>query len=186
MNRGGLLLVVLSGLFLFSGCAIVHRYGPYMGQVIDVETGEAIEGAAVLAVYNTRSYTVGGPNSHFLDTQETVTDSGGRFMVPPMTSFTFRPLQTFEPWAWITVFKPGYAGYGCSLRHEDVEPRKFPFPPDKSVVIKLPRLMNRDERLEYCRCYPYAELPARKYPILFHLLQQERVYLGFDPIVPRE
>jgi hypothetical protein len=175
-------LLLLAAILGLPGCAVYHHYGPYMGKVVDAETGEPIEGAAVLAVYKTQSYTLAGSISHFLDAQEVVTDQNGEFTVPPLNSLTFRPLQSFEAWAWTTIFKPGYAGYGCTPWHEKVEPRKWPFQPKKYVVIKLPKLKTKEERYKYHSCDPSPSVPGNRYPKLFDFINEERKFLGFRPI----
>lgn len=177
-----LLPLVLLGV---SGCAVVHHYSPYLGKVVDVDTGEPIEGAAVLAIYYTQSYGLGGSGSDFLDAQETITNKSGEFKVSSLTSLTFRPLQTFEPWAWITVYKPGYAGYGCLWRHEKVEPSRRPFPPNNHIIVKLPELKTKEERLKYVNCNPY-NVPKKKYPSLLRLINSENFCLGIDLISDNE
>ena len=48
-------LIVLIISPLSAGCANVHDYGAYYGKVVDAETKEPLEGAAMLAVYYTSS-----------------------------------------------------------------------------------------------------------------------------------
>lgn len=136
-------IAIVAVLMLFvttSGCAMVYRYGPYNGNVIDAETKEPLEGAAVLAVYYTLSYGPGGSSSHYIDAQETVTDNNGEFKIAANWIFTFRPLQSFEPFTWFTIFKPGY---GCYPLHKETLPIFLPkgtLPDNKSVTIELPKL----------------------------------------------
>ena len=158
---------------LLAGCATFHHYDPYYGQVIDAATGEPIEGAAVLAVYYTQSYGLAGSNLEFLDTQEVLTDEKGEFEVPSLISATFRPFQSFDSWAWITIFKPGYAGYGCFPVHQDVIPKEQPFSPNQKKTIGLPKLAAREERLKYLSCYPSPSVPADKYSNLLRLIENE-------------
>ncbi len=89
------IFIILFTLFI-SGCAIVHNYDSYYGKIIDAETKEPLEGAAVLAVYYTQQYGPAGSVSHYLDAKETLTDKTGEFKIPSFTSFTFRMLQSFE------------------------------------------------------------------------------------------
>ena len=174
-------IVFLSVLVGVSSCAVVHRYSPYFGTVVDVDTEEPIAGASVLAVYYTQSYGLAGSSSHFLEAKETATDQNGEFKIESMTSFTFRPLQSFEPWAWVTIFKPGYAGYGCFPWHKDVEPKQHPFKPNNKITIKLPKLNTKEERCKYHSCYPPPVVSEKNYPNLFYTIQKERIYLGLEP-----
>jgi len=174
-------IVLLLATSMFSGCAVVHHYSPYIGTVVDADTGEPIEGAVVLAVYSTQSYSVGGPVGHYLDAQEVMTDKNGKFRIPTLTSFTFRPLQTFRPWAWMWIYKPGYGGYGCDNWHEKVEPKEWPIPPQKHETFKLPKLETKEERAKYYGCYPTPYVPKEDYPNLQRAIQQESSYLGYEP-----
>lgn len=168
-------------LLLTSGCAIVHRYGPYFGKVIDAETKEPLEGAAVLVQCNTQSYGPGGSNSHYVDARETVTNKAGEFRIPAFTVWIFRPLQNFESYEWFTIFKPGY---GCFPRHKGVKPMLLPngtLPANEYLVIELPKLETRQELLQNYGCYPSEQLPEAKHKALFELIQQERKNLGLEP-----
>jgi len=177
--KSTLLLLMIS--FLFSGCAIYHHYGPYYGKVIDAETKEPLEGAAVLAVYYTQSYSPGGSVSHYLDAQETVTDKNGEFKIPSLNSFTFKPLQSFEPYTWFTIFKPGY---GCYPNHKKVKPMFLPngtLPSNQYIVVEQPSILNvsKDERLRNTACLPSPSVPGDKYSKLQNLLRLEYQSIGY-------
>lgn len=175
MNYLKTLLLLSTLSFFSSGCAIYHHYGPYYGKVIDAETKQPLEGAAVLAVYYTLSYGPAGSNSHYLDAQETVTDKNGEFKIPSLNSFTFRPLQSFEPYTWFTIFKPGY---GCYPNHKKAKPMFLPngsLPANQYVVIEEPFVRNesKEERLKNAACLPSPSVPENKYLKLQGLLQIE-------------
>ncbi|MFH1674411.1 MAG: hypothetical protein ABIF87_13420 [Pseudomonadota bacterium] len=180
-KRTGLLIAVIL-LISTSGCAIVHHYGPYMGKVVDKETGEPIEGAAVLAVYHTEFYFIAGPVSYYLDAQETLTDKKGEFEIPSLTSFTFRPLHGFWSRADFTIFKPGY---GCYPRHKDSGPvfvkPKGNLPENEYVIVKLPRLKTLEERKDNLPSSP-TSVPNDKMKLFLYLRDLERINLGFQPI----
>jgi len=178
------LIMKLTIFFLIAplaSCAIVHRYGEFYGKVIDIETKEPLEGAAVLAVYYTEQPGPGGEVTHYADAQETLTDKNGEFKIPSNTVTTFRPLQYFEPYAWFTIFKPGY---GCYPWHKGVKPMFVPngtLPEKQYVIVELPKLKTREERIENYGCYPSEQVPEIKYKYLFQLIQQERVAVGLEP-----
>jgi hypothetical protein len=162
---------------LFTGCAIISHYGPYYGKVVDAETKEPLEGAAVLAVYKTEKPGPGGSVSFYLDAQETVTDKNGEFRIPPLTVTTFRVLHGFDPHPQFTIFKPGYGAYG---KNKDVKP-VFPYwslPANQYVTIELPKLKTREERLLNYGCYPPADVPETKYKNLLRLIEEEAKALG--------
>ena len=81
----GLLLIIGLGSSLFYP---VFAGGPYKGRVIDSETKQSLEGAAVLAVWESVTPTIADNVYSCLDAEEVLTDSNGRFVVgkhPPMT-----------------------------------------------------------------------------------------------------
>lgn len=178
MQRRRELLIAVLLLISTSGCAIVHHYGSYMGKVVDKETGESIEGAAVLAVYYTREYTLAGSNLVHLDAQDTLTDENGDFKIPCLTSFTFRPLQSFQNCAYFTIFKPGYGNYPD---HDDVGPIFTPngtLPENEYVVIELPRVKTLDERASNIPSLSH-EIPFKKQKQLIQTINQEHKNLGY-------
>jgi len=100
---------VLLALWLCAGCAFVHRYDAQCDRVFDADTGEPIEGAAVVGLYHTVSDSVGRGVRQWAATQETVTDANGEFCLPATTIFEPRlPLSWFDDYVAIWVFKPSY------------------------------------------------------------------------------
>lgn len=137
------LVMVITAVVLFSGCAITHQYGPYMGKVVDKETNEPIGGAVVFM----RFYTLGLFSvSHFADAVEVLTDQNGEFRIPAQRIFVFRPVNWWESYGSTIIFKPGYGAYPG---HKDVSPRFKPggsLPEGQHVTIKLPKLKTIEER----------------------------------------
>lgn len=178
------LAIIISLLILFpatAGCAITNNYGPYYGKVVDAETKEPIEGAAVLVVFYTEEYGPAGAITRFADAVETLTNKSGEFNMSVHKVTVFRPLQGWDKYGYFTIFKPGY---GCYPKHKYVRPMLVPngtLPPDKVVIIELPKLRNKEERLENYGCYPSELVPETKYINLFNLIQQERIALGLEP-----
>jgi hypothetical protein len=142
----GLTLISLPVLYL-----IIYSYIPYYeltpfaGRVIDVDTREPIEGAAVLAVYYDQAITVAGTNTYPIDAQETLTDEKGEFKIPEVKRwFGGRPGTVVE--AAITIFKPSY---GVFPRHPLSVANKVDqggSALDKNVIYELPELKTREER----------------------------------------
>jgi hypothetical protein len=175
-----ILIVII--LLILSGCAIYHHYGEFTGKVVDAETKQPLEGAAVLAVYYTQQYGLAGSSDNYLDAQETVTDKNGEFKIPSLNTFAFRPLQSFESYVWFRIFKPGY---GCYPQHKQVKPMFLPngtLPSDKHVTVELPKLNLREERIESTHCSPDYDISYRKCASFHELINKERIYLGLDPV----
>ena len=162
------------------GCAITHKYGPYYGKVVDAETKEPIEGAAVLIVYKTEQYGLAGPVSHFADAQETITDKNGEFEISAIRINKLRIISGWERHPEVRIFKPGY---GCYPKHRDVRP-VFDYgslPANAYVTVELPKLRTKEERIVNYGCYPSPSVPKIKYRKLLHLINQDAVTLGLEP-----
>ncbi len=174
-------LILIVMMLLFStGCAIYHHYGEFTGRVVDAEMKEPLEGAAVLAVYYTQQYGLAGSSDNYLDAQEAVTDRNGEFKISSLNAFAFRPLQSFEPYVWFTIFKPGY---GCYPRHKQAKPMFLPngtLPSDRYVTIELPKLASETiaDRLRNATCLPSPSVPEDKYKKLRSLLQSDDQLIG--------
>lgn len=172
-----LLLVILP---LFAGCAMTNKYGPYYGKVIDTETKEPIEGAAVLVVFYTEEYGPAGAITRYADALETVTDKNGDFNIPAHRVTVFRPLQGWLKYGYFRIFKPGY---GCYPEHKDVKPMFVPngtLPGNQYVTIELPKLKTREERLRNIDCFPVG-IPDEKMKKFIELNNIESISLGLEP-----
>ena len=176
---------------LVAGCAITHKYGPYYGKVVDAETGEPIEGAVVLAVFYTESPGPAGSISHFADAVEVVTDKNGEFRIPATRVYGGRFLQFWDPYASFRIFKPGY---GCFPRHKYAssshhdpyqmvsvgEVPAWSLPEDQYVIVKLPKLKTREERIESTHCSPDSDVPYPKAQKFIDLINLENKFLGLE------
>jgi len=174
------MLLFLTFLSSTASCAITYKYGSYYGKVVDAETKEPLEGAAVLAVFYTQEYGPAGPITRFVDAIETVTDKNGEFKLPPYRVTAFRLLQSWDPYPQFRIFKPAY---GCYPEHKDVKPIFVPngtLPADKYVTIELPRLKTREELLQNTDCFPVS-VPDEKMKKLIELNNIERLRLGLQP-----
>ncbi len=78
-------------------------FGPYQGQVVDVDTKEPIEGAVVFVSWR-QSHFFGG--STFIDAQETLTDKNGDFHLSGI--WVFNPWRRLGSHAQMIIYKSGY------------------------------------------------------------------------------
>ncbi len=85
---------------------LIHHVGSFRGKVIDAETKEPIEGAAVVAQYHVLLLTPLGSRSHPIDVQEAVTNKDGEFLMPPFTK-GINPLSIGDGTRFL-IWKPGY------------------------------------------------------------------------------
>ena len=164
-------LVVL--IITMSACTITNKYGPYYGKVVDKETKEPIEGAAVLFVFYTASFSVGGPVYHYADAIETTTNKNGEFRLAEHRIIATGILQRWDEYENVTIFKPGY---GCYPNHPDVEALGPGFPRDNSTIIELPQLKTKEERLDMPSLN--FDVPYDKQKNLVNLINQELKLFG--------
>ncbi len=97
------LLLVVGG--LASEASALEKWGPFRGQLVDVETGQPIAGAAVLVIWWKGILNPVQGAEKFYDAREAVSDAEGRFEVPRLRPPFFR-LGILPP--RLTYFAPGY------------------------------------------------------------------------------
>ena len=166
----------------FSADFLYHSDGPYKGKVVDLDTGQPIEGAVVAGVW-ALSFNF----TPFCDAKETVTDKEGEFILPKASCFTLWPLAEMDRMD-IVVFKPGYLGYpplGPSpeerrARMPDFTGDEFKNR-DQYYIIKLGKPNTREEKE-----FTYygvgglfiSDQAFRKLPLLLESVNQEGRSLG--------
>jgi len=186
----------LSLLIVFlAGCGhVLYADGPYHGKVIDKQTKQPIEGAAVVAVWMKESPFIGHYMVRYYDAQETVTDQEGNFTIPGIVGGSANPLAKIREPSF-TIFKPGYVAYrNLAFKPISVSGNIEVFEKDSLVVFALGRLTTREERMRNLiglnpapRCGPQDDpasslcLPDGKYPNLIRLKNVEERDLGLEP-----
>lgn len=130
----------------------------YSGKIIDVDTGEPLEGAVVVAEWSEETATVTGGASQVKDVRETLTDKNGEWKIRGprgkdednlVILFTFVTGVSITSKPSFIIFKPGY----CSIpggRHLSACRRKKVIRESGSygrgATIGLPKLENREDR----------------------------------------
>jgi hypothetical protein len=169
---------LLSGMSLFRGGQSYLR--SFEGKVVDAETKEPIEGAAVLVVYYQEVPSIAGSNHYADDAQETLTDANGEFKIPGKTV----KLEdvSWKPDCNLTIFKPGYGVFpGHKLSNAVGENKSWPTP-EKYIVYEIPKLKTREERDRNLVFRKYSSIPYEKRKHLFRLVNEERIELGYNPL----
>jgi len=173
----GMSLIV--GMMFLSGCAITHTYGPYIGKVVEKDTGEPIEGAVVFISFYTRLPTPGGPSGHYADATEVLTNVQGQFIIPTQRIWCLRPLQYWDPQPEVIVFKPGYGAFP-GHRGTSFSPKGNWFPARELIMVELPTLETKKERIDnLSNLYP-GSAPQDAYKTLRQLEKNERRETGLD------
>jgi len=172
-------LSFLVGLLFLSGCAISHTYGPYMGKVVEKGTGAPIEGAVVFVQFYTGEGNIGGMTSVFADAVETLTDADGKFLIPPYSITTFRPMHSWLKNGYAIIFKPGYGAFPGHREATLTHPNGT-LPVNELIVIELPRLQNDEERRKNLHNvnYPMSLVPCEKQRQILNLTNLESLSLG--------
>jgi hypothetical protein len=167
---------------------VTDAAGPWQAQVVNAETTEPLEGVVVLAWWTRHVRSLGGPSSEYRDSQEVVTDRGGRFVIAPRTFFSLNPLVFFRG-PFFALFKPGYG----EDRWPGYEERET-WSPEKrkklglysnllemdGIVLEMPRLSELHQRREYVKKLGIEVLivPLEKTPLLQKVISEERRTLG--------
>ncbi|MFQ5853553.1 MAG: hypothetical protein ACE5JU_23590 [Candidatus Binatia bacterium] len=179
----GRIVSLLAGVLLFSvSCGrVIYADGPYHGKVIDKETKQPIEGAAVLAVWWKETPMIAQAQITFYDAQETLTDQEGNFTIPGITGGSANPLAKIrEP--LFTIFKPGYKAFK--------QVRLRPPADEERSVVDLSPLKTREERKKNLygllpgACAPDVKqfcVPEEKILTLIRLMNVEEKNLGSKP-----
>lgn len=170
---GGALGLILMALLWSGGlapAAAEEKWGPFRGKIVDVETGQGIPGAVVLAIWLEKVPTPIEMHTRFYDAREVVSGPDGRFEIPRRVPpfFTFRILEpTFK------VFAPGYAEDRWAVTPSTGQALVDP------TVIQMRRLKTREERLERLSFASQPSVPLEKRCLYTRALNQERRNLGF-------
>jgi hypothetical protein len=163
--------------------------GPWNARLVDAETGQPLEGVVVLALWTKRTADWPHPDQQFHDVDEVVSDADGRIVIPPRDLSRNTPAQAIVG-PEIVMFKPGYGGWRFradgprplleepSVREDRAREGWRHFATD-GVVVELPRLKTREERLrEMPSCQPGLDVPAERIPRWQAACRQERRRLG--------
>ena len=133
----------------------------YRGKVIDADTKEPIEGAAVVVYWDKAWQTISGESTELKEVKEILTDKNGEWSIEgpkgkehdphPYLSFFLLLSYTREP--RFIIFKPEYCswpgGFSIAACREKIKPGGTgEIMEGKTIELpKLPKLMKREEIL---------------------------------------
>ncbi len=171
------LLVLLVAVRALAVEPIPREWGPFRGQVVDLETEQPIAGAVMLVVWQ-EVYGFGFAGHRFYDALEAVTDGDGRFEIPKLT---VPPWKVGVQAPSFHLFAPGYEPYTDIVT--PVSGRVFLDP----TVSQMRRLKSRDALLWKSRGYP-SNVPPEKMTNYLKTINVETEMLGLGslPIVPKK
>ncbi|MFH2065465.1 MAG: hypothetical protein ABIK15_09740 [Pseudomonadota bacterium] len=195
-----LLSVIFTGICTSSCMAgwLFFSKPEFKGRILDAETQEPIEGAVVVAVYNTRPI-IGGPGGKWtsvINVREALTDEKGEFCIP--SYYTIINPFSEEYITSFIIYKPGYMSYSELDYHPDysgtcledffareigesAEALKSSVTMEKIVttygVVELLRRETREERLRAQPSTP-TDIGADELPLLFKAINEENKRFG--------
>ena len=149
MNKLILLLGLIVGILFFSCMSPCmspfrgkeYQMSSFQGKVVDAETKEPIERAAVLVVYHASTMSVAGSNYYAVDAQEALTDVNGEFKIPSKTVPSEKVFGKLP--ANVIIFKPGYGAFPNHKLSKTIGENKSWPPPEKYVVYEMLELETR-------------------------------------------
>jgi len=167
---------VLSLAIALGGCG-GHAFYPSRaieGRVVDVETGQALAGAAVVAKWDWGGPGLGHPTEGIHDAVEVVTDADGNFTLP--RKMHVRLYGEVEP-PFIIVYYPGYKDF-----HGQEGSGLFAAKNSEPAQIAL-RKLGPGERMKGADTPTLVDgIPKSKIPNLLRLVNVQRKALGLEPI----
>ena len=172
-----LIVLVWLGLSELGAVGAAHAGGPWKGQIVDAETGAPLDGVIVLTYWVKFTASVGGwAGGDFVDAEEVVTGSDGRFVIPPHSTFTLLPWRKIK--GQLVILKSEYGQWafrGGNPLLESIWTRLE----REGEIIELPRLHTRDERLMYYRLHSGTPtyVPPERASRLREAWNAERAYL---------
>ncbi len=155
--------------------------GPWKAQIVDAKTGQPLEGVVVLAYWIRCQASLGGwAGCEYYASEEVVTGPDGRFIVQARRAYTI-PLVMKVSGPEFVIFKPGYGQWrfrGAEGRFEEV---KGGFETGEEVVIEMPPLKIREERLKFHDTVirPTHVVPFERMKRLTEAWEEDRAFLGF-------
>lgn len=171
----GIYLLTLIG-FLPAFCYPVRYDGPYKGKIVDVETGQPIEGVVVLGVWSKELPTPAGAVSSHYDAMETVTDKNGEFEILGLGLKVFSNVTPMN----VVIFKAGYEhiGYGPweSFKEDEILKKKVIWD-RKKAIISLKK-WSLEERRNRFGDYYVPGMPDKKRNLLLQEIEKEDKEIG--------
>jgi len=182
-------LTVLGVIALVYGIAFYNWF--YWGKVVDADTGQPIEGAAVVASWGKTAYGFEGPSTRQGILKETLTDDKGKWFIRgPKGDFILAQLISIVvPYTQnpkFTIYKPGYCPYPKQFGIDACDGMRVNKEPYGNIgrgeTLVLPKLISRQDRWKAYGIAPdYTDgtlATAKKIEKFKRLMNQERQYLG--------
>ena len=195
-KRVGQAVAMILLMLIVSNCALKGPYrcylGSYPGRIVDIDTGDPIEGAVVHVTYTTYGASAAGAIGSQVTVRETLTDANGEYLIPE--DIEMHECFSGKLHGQLQIFKPGYARPSHSRARKlcpEEGPEEVPWAdeprcltePGRYLTWELPRLKTKEERERNLnRVHPAVGIPNSEQSKLRKAISEERVFLGFPPL----
>ena len=141
--------VLLAVAFLFTfGSPTDAMAQTYRGKVVDAETGQPLEGAVFVIVWNKKTAISMNGSRSFHSAKEALTDAKGEFSVNGSPGIDWNPF-TYVVENNISIYMPGYGpfpvGHVKEMPRDEIEKAMT----GVGAIIKLPKLKTQQEMRRY-------------------------------------
>lgn len=191
-NHFGLVIITVILIVILGGCALKGPYrcylGSYSGRILDMESGEPIEGVVVHVTYSKYGDSAAGAIGTQVAVRETLTDADGKYLIPKDT--VMHKCFSGKLEGRLQIFKPGYGYIGKARLSCPEEEREVVFRtgepecvtlPGKYLIWELPKLKAKEERGDtLSRISPASRIPYENQSLLIKALNKERKKLGYS------
>ena len=173
-------IAILLIFYLQSGCLYAVRYdGAYHGKVVDEETREPIEGAAVLGKWGVYHFCLAGGWTTFYDAREAVTDKNGEFTIPGQG---LRILSNVGPMG-VLIYKAGYTYYQAgwdNLKTSEFNKKQVIW--EGEVPVFPLRKLTEEERKKDIKAEYIPLEPSVPNVLMRREVNKERSFRGYKPL----
>jgi hypothetical protein len=152
---------------LHCGSATDASAQTYRGKVVDAETGQPLEGAVFVIVWEKKPALSMNGYRDFHSAKEALTDANGEFSVDGSPGIDWNPFTYVVKTPSIAIFMPGYGPFPTGHVKETPVAEMKNAMTGAGVVIKLPKLKTQQEMRRYTgpgalhisTGTPYEEIP---------------------------
>jgi len=167
---------------------LIYHKPEFKGRVVDIDTGQPIEGAVVIAFYQKETFSPPiEPRTSTIHAKEALTDKNGYFRISSYSTL-------IQPFSWsgdvmFMIFKPGYLCFGRTVMDGEFEGKgtkdspllfetwnkalKYKF--TASGTVMLPKITNDKDREESFGMFSFDKSP--KLPVAGKMYADEYRYM---------
>jgi hypothetical protein len=174
------MFIIIMATVILLGCASTIRYDrSYEGRVIDVDTGEPIEGIVVLGEWTREHITPGGAVSEYYDARETVTDKNGEFSIPGQGVLIVSNVTPMK----VLIFKAGYEYLHTTwlgLKIDVILRQRVKWEGNKAIIPLKTITMEERRTDPLYPPTPPTEAPLGKVRLMLREINKDLLINGFD------